>query len=178
MPQFGTVGAPPVSGGNSGGISQIQAPQMYQYPNGQIVYAQPAPSQTPQSQIQFPPGNQQQAQPTRIPVSGRFVESLEEVAPNEVSMDGSVSLFPTRDCSRIYARAWTSNGTLQTVEYLPSVPADNSRTPDGIPSSSNDISNEILSRLEAIEKKLDKKPYYGKKPYKPKPQVKEEHNDA
>lgn len=165
MPQFGVIGAPPAQGGSMGAPSQNQMPQGYQYPNGQWMTI---PQQT-QNQIQFPPQNQQVNRPTQIPVHGRFVESLEEVAPNEVSMDGSVSLFPLRDCSCIFARAWTSNGTIQTVKYVPLVDSGDSQV-----TSQNDISTEILTRLTAIEKKLDKKPYYGKKPYNKQKEMKKE----
>lgn len=175
MPQYGVIGAPPSQGGGGGMQMPTQMSQGYQYPNGQIVYTQPQQTsymgQQSQNQVQFPPQSQQTTKPTAIPVNGRFVESLNEVAPNEVSMDGSVSLFPLRDCSRIYARAWTSNGTIQTVEYIPVI-----NNGDGQSSAQNDISAEILSRLEAIEKKLDKKPYYGKKPYNKQREKKEDNN--
>lgn len=166
--QFGNIGAPPSQGGVMGApTNQGQGYNMYPANNHGMYMQQPQQTmiQNPQPSIQFPPTAQQQQadRPQTIPISGRFVGSADEITPSEVPMDGTVRFFPTRDCSCIYAKAWTPNGTIDTVKYIPVV---NTYSNDSQPGSNGDLSAEILSRLAAIEKKLDKKPYYGgKKPY-------------
>lgn len=60
-------------------------------------------------------------QPTtpRSDISGRFVNSVNEVLPNEVAMDGTISVFPMRDYSAIFVKQWTSDGTISTLEFVP-----------------------------------------------------------
>ena len=36
----------------------------------------------------------------------------------EVPMDGSVSLFPMHDSSRVYGKWWTSNGQIPMVKFV------------------------------------------------------------
>ena len=45
-------------------------------------------------------------------IPGRLVNNLDEITPQEVPMDGSVSLFPQNDYSAIYAKTWTKDGTI------------------------------------------------------------------
>ena len=52
-------------------------------------------------------------------IPGRLVNNLDEITPQEVPMDGSVSLFPQNDYSAIYAKTWTKDGTIATVKYVP-----------------------------------------------------------
>lgn len=75
--------------------------------------------------------------------------------PNEVPMDGSVSLFPTADYSCVYAKAWNANGMIDTVKYVPEKPETQP------PVQSQDVLTAILARLDNIERTLNKrnKPY-------------------
>lgn len=52
----------------------------------------------------------QVAMPRTIP--GRMIYSPDEIMPQEVPMDGSVSLFPMHDWSCVYGKWWTSNGQI------------------------------------------------------------------
>ena len=52
-------------------------------------------------------------------IPGRLVNNLDEITPQEVPMDGSVSLFPQADYSAIYAKTWTKDGTIATVKFVP-----------------------------------------------------------
>lgn len=54
--------------------------------------------------------------PRTIP--GRMIYSPDEIMPQEVPMDGSVSLFPMHDWSCVYGKWWTSNGQIQTVKFV------------------------------------------------------------
>lgn len=78
-------------------------------------------------------------------IPGRTIQNINEVAPNEVSMDGTVSLFPTSDYSAIYAKMWNANGTISTYKFVP----EKLEEPVG---TSNQVDlSEILTRLDRIE---------------------------
>lgn len=85
---------------------------------------------------------QRPVMPTAIP--GRLVASADEIMPQEVPMDGSVSLFPQNDYSCIYAKTWTKEGTIATVRFIPEQPQN------GEPQKSP-----LEMRLDSIEQKLD-----------------------
>ena len=58
-------------------------------------------------------------QATRLrTIPGRMIYSPDEIIPQEVPMDGSVSLFPMHDWSCVYGTWWTSNGQIQTVKFV------------------------------------------------------------
>lgn len=137
---------------NGYGYPQPQPQQPYQMP-------MPQPPQPPREPIPQPPKTPQ--------ITGRYVNNPNEIVAQEVPMDGSVGIFPQMDFSCIYAKAWNSDGTIQTVKFVPEpntemiVPADNSAA---------DILDNINKRLGKIEKLLYKKPYHNNK--------KEEKTDA
>ena len=85
---------------------------------------------------------QRPAMPASIP--GRMVTNADEIVPQEVPMDGSVSLFPQNDYSCIYAKTWTKEGTIATLKFVPEQPQN------GEPQKSP-----LEMRLESIEQKLD-----------------------
>lgn len=137
------------------------------YPNtgyyGQ-PYGQPYPTGNPytmgtnqyssqQSQMQYPPFNptnvqQRPQQPAQI--SGRIVQNENEITPQEVPMDGTISLFPTSDYKCIYAKFWNSDGTISTLKFSPVVDSEESNpTPS--------FRDEVMARFDAIEERLDKK---------------------
>lgn len=60
--------------------------------------------------------------PTAAPIqgiSGRIISSFDEIAPNDVPMDGTTAYFPMKDGSTIFARAWNRDGSIATVRYAP-----------------------------------------------------------
>lgn len=83
-------------------------------------------------------------------IPGRIVNSIGEVTPNEVPMDGSVGIFMLKDMSELYSKAWASDGTIKTVKYIPEplVQAEPVRNP----------LDEILERLDKIEALVSTKP--------------------
>lgn len=96
-------------------------------------------------------------------LSGRLVNSLDEITPQEVPMDGSVSLFPKNDYSAIYAKTWTKDGTIATVKYVPEA---NQAAPQ---------KTALEARLDKIDQRFDKlermltrnnKPYRKHQPVK------------
>ena len=70
---------------------------------------------------QYPNQNPSQ-QPALPALSGRTISTLQDIRPNEIAMDGSVSYFPASDGSCIYAKSWSSDGTIQTVKFVPERP--------------------------------------------------------
>lgn len=121
-------------------------PMQSGYGNYGMQQYQPQQLQPPQPQPQSVP-------PYRAPtgLAGRMVNSSEEITPNEVPMDGSVSLFPKSDFSCIYAKAWNQDGTIKTVCYVPQVIDDKPKIADA-----QTEMLEYLKRIEETQQKLVK----------------------
>lgn len=129
--------------------------------NGVVTAQQTQPPVSPLQQF----SNYNQLQIKRVPA--RIINDPKEIMPNEVPMDGSVSLFPTADYSCVYAKAWNANGMIDTVKYVPEKP-ETQNTPQ-----SQDVLSAILARLDNIERTLNKR----NKPYnKPVPKKEVESN--
>lgn len=103
--------------------------------------------------------------PSMLP--GRQVANADEITPQEVPMDGSVSLFPQNDYSCIYAKTWTKEGTIATMKFIPEQPqnAESQKSPLEMRLDSID------QRLEALDKKLNRPRNYQKKNYHPSKEV-------
>ena len=56
-----------------------------------------------------------------VGISGRMVQSVENINANEVPMDGSMAFFPKQDMSEIYVKAWNADGKIRTVVYKPQI---------------------------------------------------------
>lgn len=121
-----------------------QAPQYPYY--GQPQYPITYPTQLPQQAPQQPTPQVQMPQN----LSGRIVNSMEEITPNEVPMNGSVSYFPLKNGTRIIGKKWNSDGTIDTVEYELVRPVEKVVNTDNsqIPSIDEKL-DEILSILTA-----------------------------
>lgn len=77
-------------------------------------------------------------------IAGRMVKTIDEIAPNEIPMDGSIALFPTQDGSTIFAKGWNTDGTISTIEYAPvskEVAESTSLTLDDISDQLKEIQN-------------------------------------
>lgn len=113
------------------------------YPQMPPQYNSPQPNYQPYT----PP-----AQTNPPSLSGRMVNSISEVTPQEVPMNGEASIFPQRDGSVIFAKMWNQDGTIKTVRYVPE--------PEGALGNATADSKEdpialILGRLDGIEKKIE-----------------------
>lgn len=93
-------------------------------------------------------------------INGRFVGRVEDITANEVSMDGSVSIFPTNDMQSIYCKQWKSDGTIQTVRYVPEV-IENENTANASKEEMKSFydefrgyQNEIMERFDKLEKSI------------------------
>ena len=83
-------------------------------------------------------------------IKGRVVNSEDEILPNEVPMDGTVSFFPLADYSCVIAKIWGGDGKISTFKFVPEEQPDQkveSATDD-------DISELINKRFDNIEKLL------------------------
>lgn len=100
----------------------------------------------------------QAARPRTIP--GRMIYSPDEIMPQEVPMDGSVSLFPMHDWSCVYGKWWTSNGQIQTVKFVLEQPKKQ------IDESAVSLSD-ISERLNKVERYLFKSKHKNNRPAAP-----------
>lgn len=108
-------------------------------------------------------------QPNRFQsIPGRLVNNLDEITPQEVPMDGSVSLFPQNDYSAIYAKTWTKDGTIATVKFVPEQPQMEPQK-----SPLEERLDRINQRFDKLEKMLSNR-NKSRKPYNKINQVKEE----
>lgn len=130
------------------------------YPNGTNQSFNPYQSAYPtylpymqQSQIRQP-----QPIPTQqiVNLAGRVVQNEQEITPQEVAMDGSISLFPLGDYSCIIAKQWNSDGTIKTLRFVPEV-----ITASGEVTKSNDFTTHFDQRMDELLKavKNQRKPY-------------------
>lgn len=97
----------------------------------------------------YPYFNTPQMQPqNQGAIFGRLVNDESEIMPNEVPMDGSISIFPKSDGSEVIIKSWAQNGTISTVKYVPVVEGDT-------PNQENNPFSDIIDRLDRIEKRLN-----------------------
>lgn len=113
-------------------------------------------------------------------IPGRIITSGADMKPMDVPTDGTPAVFFQNDGSCIYVKFWNQNCELQTIRYFPDTVLSNAlqeqqnQQNNSILSTNNnqnDPFRSILSRLDAIEQKLnnqiannnssDAKNYYG-----------------
>lgn len=138
-------------------------PNQYQWPQAPYFanYGQVQPPYIPPVQPTRPQTVQPSTQManTMNYISGRAVNGPDEITPQEIPMDGTLSLFPQVDQSCIYAKSWNADGTIKTVRYIPEI--NNAPIIDNVTPDINDILQDIMDRLERIEKNTS----YRRKPY-------------
>lgn len=142
MPGYGTNGFNGFYGpyGQPMTIPSYPAP----YQGNQMGYTPFQPMTAQQQNIQ-----QTQPQPQVVQISGRMVNSADDILPNEVQMDGRNYYFPSFDGSCIYVKVWNKNGKLDMVKYVLD-------TVEQTPKESQLelMLNSINERLSKIEKSL------------------------
>ena len=110
-------------------INNPYQPQMMTYTPGYNAYPYNPmqrfqEQQLPQQPVQQVP--QQQNLQIQAGINGRMVAAVEQIAANDVPMDGSVAFFPKQDLTEIYAKQWGADGSIKTVVYKPyTEPKDN-----------------------------------------------------
>lgn len=88
----------------------------------------------------------------RPTIPGRLVNSINEVAPGEVPMDGNPTYFPTADGEVIHACYWTREGKIETVNYIRQKADLNDKTVTVIPN--DEAFQTIMSRLDEMQKEI------------------------
>lgn len=83
-----------------------------------------------------------------LPFTGRYVQALTDIRPNEIPMDGRVALFPTMNLDEIYLKSWGVDGTIKTFRYVLDTSSDLNTV---APQQSVDNWQQITSRLDQLE---------------------------
>lgn len=138
--------------------------QNYQQYNPGMV--QPFPYQDRMAQVQqlqnYNQNLQQQFPSIQNPtqqmasgLNGKVIQVVENIAANDVPMDGSIAFFPKQDMTEIYAKAWNADGTIRTVVYRPVEPISDGNV-NNLPTESQNTQFEAFnSVLEGISNKID-----------------------
>lgn len=97
-------------------------------------------------------------QPPIQVIPGKFINKENDILAMDIPTDGSIAFFIQNDLNKIYARTWGGDGNMRQNVYV--------KVEEGTQQTQGDsILNEILTRLGAIEEKLNNRPNY-KKPHK------------
>lgn len=88
-------------------------------------------------------------------ISGRIVNSLDDITVQEVPTDGTVALFPSADGSCVYSKRWTPDGNILTMRFVPEA----SEAQPKQPSQLDIIDNRISELFDAVERIEDRLPY-------------------
>lgn len=119
---------------------------------------QPMPSAyMPMQQAYQPYQQPYQQMPARMvpQISGRVVNSLDDITVQEVPTDGTMALFPSADGSCIYSKRWTPDGNILTMRFVPEA----SEAQPKQPSQLDIIDNRISELFDAVERIEDRLPY-------------------
>lgn len=139
---YGQVTSPNWNGGKGSYIQNFQQPS----------YADSYNYTTPQ--VTQPSVQQDQTQSfMRTSIPGRLVNSLEEVAPGEVPMDGTPIFFPKADGSLIYVASLNKEGRIATTTYIRQEQvAQNQQFQTG--GLDNQAVSAIMERLDKMQKEI------------------------
>lgn len=62
----------------------------------------------------------QQPQQFMMPgVYGKVIQAPTDIMPGDIPMNGTPCFFPMQDGSAIYMKAWSADGTISTMRFLP-----------------------------------------------------------
>lgn len=148
------------------GANQSYNPYSPAYPTylpQQSMYNQNAPVQLP-SVPQYSQTRPIQPMFTQqiVNLAGRVVQNEQEITPQEVAMDGSISLFPLSDYSTIIAKQWNSDGTIKTLRFVPEVVTASEEVTE-----SSDFATHFDKRMDELLKAVKNQGHYNssRKPY-------------
>ena len=88
-------------------------------------------------------------------ISGRAVDSLDDITVQEVPTDGTMASFPSADGPCVYGKRWTPDGNIATMRSVP----DTSGAQPEQPSRLDIISDRIPELFDAVERIEDRLPY-------------------
>lgn len=83
---------------------------------------------------------------------GRYIQSIDEVMPREVPMDGRAAIFPTQSLEEIYLKAWDRTGSIKTFRYI--LDTTQNLNEQGTVQGFN-VGSQILERLDKLEQRLN-----------------------
>lgn len=83
-------------------------------------------------------------------ISGRVVNSLDDITVQEVPTDGTVASFPAADGSCVYGKRWTPDGNILTMRFVPEASDGQPEQPSQLDIIDNRIS-ELFDVVERIE---------------------------
>ncbi len=98
-------------------------------------------------------------EPPVPPLIGRWVNSFNEIKPQDVPMDGSICFFPQTDNSCIYAMVWDNNGRITPYRFVPE--KNDPQAPSQSAASTNienafgGFANSVNARLDAFEQRMN-----------------------
>lgn len=95
-------------------------------------------------------------------LEGKMINSVNDITPDHVPMNGSVGFFPLSDYSRIIAKSWNSDGTITTVEYAPVVQQETTTEKVEEVNPNEAFFSEIIKRLDRLEDRMSNKNNYKK----------------
>lgn len=98
-------------------------------------------------------------------IPGKMVMNENTITPQDIPMDGNVSLFPQADWKCVWTKWWNSNGMICTCKFVPE--ETNVITEKA---EENLTIQDLKKQLDKIERMIEK-PY--RKPYKNNYQKKE-----
>lgn len=123
---------------------------------------------TPNNQYSIPFASQNtQTPPQTNSIPGRTINIPNDIAPNEIPMDGHFSFFPTSDMSAVYAKAWLNNGTITTIKFVPEIVSQGAN----VQPEPSEFEQKTMDALEEIKMMLSNKNRPNNKPYEPKPKT-------
>lgn len=56
-------------------------------------------------------------------VLGKMIQAPTDIMPGDIPMNGTPCFFPMQDGSAIYMKAWSADGTINTMRFIPENPA-------------------------------------------------------
>lgn len=148
----------------------FQQPQINPYQNSYQPMQNPYVAQMGQYQQNFQPQVQQVQQQQSVGLNCRIVDDFNSIVANDVPMDGNGAFFVKRDGSEVQHRNWAANGTIVTTPYKPVQPENQSEGANmpqmdfnGLNEDVRALREDILARLDSIEKSMGKTTTRGKK---------------
>ena len=160
MPQFtnsynsqngmGQMGPSNMSGGFNGQSSNMN-PQNYMMGNQQGSMSQPMQSPWEQQ------GWKSYSQPPVRPLVGKWVDSFNDIKPQDVPMDGSMCFFPLNDYSCVYAMVWGNDGQIKPYRLVPEKEqpqVQQEPISDPVKEVLNGFTSSMYNRMDALERRI------------------------
>lgn len=112
--------------------------------NGNQFYGQMPGNAVQVYQRQAMQPQQMFTQQMQSSVFGKMIQAPTDIMPGDIPMNGTPCFFPMQDGSAIYMKAWSADGTINTMRFLPEHAAPKE------PTQLDRIEN-MLSRLIGVQ---------------------------